>query len=197
MSGGEPSSIKRDVSCAARAPVPQLHAEDLFSISRGEARYVSGPVSQMAAQDLFGRHRPAPDHRDPAQAGGGGADLSRLSLHRHPGHRQDHLRQNPGPGRQLRAPGGRGPLQPVRRLPGAGERQLSGRSGAGRRLQQRRGSGTGPAGRGHLFPGPCEEAGVHHRRGPYALHPGLQRPAEDSGGAAGAPDVHSGHHGAA
>ena len=30
MSGGEPSSIKRDVSCAARAPVPQLRAEDLF-----------------------------------------------------------------------------------------------------------------------------------------------------------------------
>ena len=28
MSGGEPSSIKRDVPCAARAPVPQLHAED-------------------------------------------------------------------------------------------------------------------------------------------------------------------------
>ncbi len=30
MSGGEPSSIKRDVPCAARAPVPQLHTEDLF-----------------------------------------------------------------------------------------------------------------------------------------------------------------------
>ena len=28
MSGGEPSSIKRDVPCAARVPVPQLHAED-------------------------------------------------------------------------------------------------------------------------------------------------------------------------
>ena len=30
MSGGEPSSIKRDVPCAARAPVPQLHTEDSF-----------------------------------------------------------------------------------------------------------------------------------------------------------------------
>ncbi len=30
MSGGEPSSIKRDQSCAARAPVTQLYTEDLF-----------------------------------------------------------------------------------------------------------------------------------------------------------------------
>ncbi len=36
-----------------------------------------------------------------AKAGGGGADLSRLPLHRHSGHRKDHLRQDPGQGRQL------------------------------------------------------------------------------------------------
>ena len=67
---------------------------------------------------------------------------------------------------------------------------------AGRRLQQRRGPGPGPAGRGHLCPGGGEKAGVHHRRGAHAQHPRLQRPAEDPGGAPGAPDVHPGHHGA-
>ena len=30
MSGGEPSSIKRDVPCAARTPVPCLQTEDVF-----------------------------------------------------------------------------------------------------------------------------------------------------------------------
>ena len=30
MSGGAPSSIKRDQSCAARAPVTQLYTEGLF-----------------------------------------------------------------------------------------------------------------------------------------------------------------------
>ena len=38
MSGGEPSSIKRDVPCAARVPVPQLHAED-FACSKEVIMY--------------------------------------------------------------------------------------------------------------------------------------------------------------
>ena len=46
-------------------------------------------------------------------------------------------------------------------------------------------------------PAVLKKAGVYHRRGAYALHPGLQRAAEDPGGAAGASDVHSGYHGAA
>ena len=77
----------------------------------------------------------SPYHRDAAKAGGGGPHLPRLPLHRHPGHRQDHLRQDPGQGRQLRAPGGRGSLLPVPVVPWHRERQLSGRDGAGRRLQ--------------------------------------------------------------
>ena len=35
MSGGEPSSIKRDVPCAARTPVPCLQTEDAFHFKRG------------------------------------------------------------------------------------------------------------------------------------------------------------------
>ena len=163
---------------------------------KGGGDHVSGPLPQVAAQDLRGRHRPGPHHRDPAKAGGRGPDLPRLPLHRHPGHRQDHLRQDPGQGRELRTPRGRQPLLRLPLLPRHRERQLSGRAGAGRRLQQRRGPGPGPAGRGHLLPRPGQKAGLHHRRGPHALPLGLQRPAEDPGGAAGAPDVHSGHHGA-
>ena len=81
-------------------------------------------------------------------------------------------------------------------LRGHRKRQFSGCTGAGRCLQQRCRPGAGLAGRSHLRPGQCEEAGVHRGRGPHALHPGLQCSAEDSGGAAGAPDVHSGHYGA-
>ena len=62
---------------------------------------VPGPLPQMAAQDVLGRHRPVPHHPDPEKAGGGGPHLPRISLYRHPGHRQDHLRQDPGQGRQL------------------------------------------------------------------------------------------------
>ena len=50
------------------------------------------------------------------------------------------------------------------------KRQLSGCTGAGRRLQQRCGPGAGPAGRGRLRPRQCEKARVHRGRGPHALH---------------------------
>ena len=42
MSGGEPSSIKRDVSCAVRAPALQLRTED-FSCAALFLRRVSCP----------------------------------------------------------------------------------------------------------------------------------------------------------
>ena len=41
-------------------------------------------------------------------------DFPRLPLYRLPGHRQDHLRQNPGQGGQLPLPAGRRPLQRLR-----------------------------------------------------------------------------------
>ncbi len=47
---------------------------------------------------------------------------------------------------------------------------------------------------GQLHPGHGQIPGVHHRRGPHALHRGLQRPAEDPGGAPGPRDLYSGHH---
>ena len=168
----------------------------MLFILRGGVFRVSGAVPQVAAQGVLRRYRTGAHHRDTEKTGGRGPHLPRLPFHRHPGHRQDHLRQNSGQGRQLRTPGQRRPLLPVPQLRGAGKRQLSGRAGAGRRLQQRRGPGPCPAGRGHLRPRQREKAGLHRGRGPHAVHGGLQRFAENSGGAPGPPDVHSGHHGA-
>ena len=78
------------------------------------------------------------------------------------------------------------------KLPRHRVRRLSRCDGARRRLEQRRGPRPCAAGRGHLLPRAGEKACVHHRRGAHALHRGVQRAAENSGGAAGAPDVHSG-----
>ena len=132
---------------------------------KGGLVHVSGTVSEMAAQDLRGCHRPGPHHRDPAKAGGRGPDLPRLPLHRHPGHRQNHLCPDSGQGRQLPAPGGRGPLQPVRGLPGHRQRFPAGRDGAGRRQQQPGGRHPGAAQRVGIHPHGAEKAGLHHRRG--------------------------------
>ena len=213
MSGGEPSSIKRDNMCREGAGSERMLAESiswcLFLPSdtrwrregisspwTGGGRNVPGSLPQMAAQDLFRRGGSGPHHRDPAPPGCGGPAEPRLSLHRHPGHRQDHLRQDPGQSGELPPPGERRPLQPVRRLPWHRQRQHAGRAGAGRRLQQRRGPRPGPPGRGRLLPRQRPLPGVYRGRGPHAQHRGLQRPAEDPGGASGPPHLHPGHHGA-
>ena len=80
MSGGEPSSIKRDVPCDARVPVPQLHAEDHFLFRKGEA-HVPGALPQMAAQDLCRCHRPGAHHRNAAKAGGGAVEVTVTGAH--------------------------------------------------------------------------------------------------------------------
>mgnify|MGYP006933115028 CR=1 FL=1 len=146
---------------------------------KGGLVHVSGTVSEMAAQNLFPGGGPGPHHRHPPAAGGRGPHGPRLSVHRHPGHRQNHLRPDPGQGRQLPAPGGRGPLQPVRGLPGHRQRLPAGRDGAGRRQQQPGGRHPGTAQRVGIHPHGAEKAGLYHRRGPHAVHPGLQRPAEN------------------
>ena len=163
----------------------------IFSVfSQGGVFRVSGAVPQMAAQGVLRRNRAGTYHRDPEKAGGGGAHLSCL-----PVHWQDHLCQNSGQGRQLRTPGQRRSLLPMPQLHRAGKRQLSGCAGTGRRLQQRRGSGTRPAGRGYLCPGQREKAGLYRGRGSYAVCGGFQRPAEKSGGAARPPDGPAGPRG--
>ena len=168
-----------------------------FLFFREEEIHVSGAVPQVAAQGVFRGRGTGAHHGYPPPSGGRGPYRPRLSLHRHTGYRQDHLRPDTGQGGELPVPGRRRALRPVRGLPGRGCRHHAGYHGAGRRQQQRRGSGPCAAGGGGIYPCRAEKAGVYHRRGAYALHPGLQRPAEDPGGAAGASDVHSGYHGAA
>ena len=55
MSGGEPSSIQRDVPCAARQPVPQLYAEELFANFLGESSNFprSHPQTEKEAGTLY------------------------------------------------------------------------------------------------------------------------------------------------
>ena len=95
-------------------------------------------------------------------------------------------------------PGGRRPLRPVRRLPGHRQRHAAGCDW----------SWTPPPTTAWIRSGHLREEAVYTpavlKKRVYIIDEvhmlsiaGLQRPAEDSGGAAGAPDVHSGHHGAA
>ena len=196
MSGGEPSSIKRDHPCAARTPVPQLYTEEYF-YRKGRAADVSGALPQVASQNLCRRGRPGAYHRDLAAPGGGGAAVARLSFHRHTRHRQDDLREDPRARGQLRAPGKRQPLQPLPKLPRHRERAIFGRGRAGRGVEQRRRQRARAARRGDLLPRAGEKARVYRRRSPHALNARVQRTAQDLGGAARASDVHSGDDGAA
>ena len=164
---------------------------------QGRCAHVSGALSQISPQDLLRGGGAAAHHRHAAASGGRRSGGARLPVHRYPGHRKDHLRPDPGQGRQLRASRGRRALQPVRRLPGHRRRIAAGRDRAGRCLQRQRQRCPLPAGGGHLPALDAEKARVYHRRGTHALQGRLQRPAEDHGGAAGAPVVHSGHHRAA
>ena len=82
MSGGEPSSIKRDVPCAARAPVPQLHAEDFFRLeviscirpctaNGGPKRFRMSSASPTSPRLCVSRwRRAAPPMRTSSQAPG-------------------------------------------------------------------------------------------------------------------------------
>ena len=67
-----------------------------------------------------------------------GASEPCVPLHRHPGHGQDELRQDPGQGRQLPGADRRQPLQPLRHLQGHRSRGLYGRAGDRRGVKQRR-----------------------------------------------------------
>ena len=69
MSGGEPSSIKRDHPCAARVPAPRLHSggrSHLFCICRRRCAHVSGALSQISPQDLLRGGGAAAHHRHAA-----------------------------------------------------------------------------------------------------------------------------------
>ena len=175
---------------------PAAVCEGVFLSKREGAADVSGALPQVASQDLCRRGRPGAHHRDLAASGGRGAAVARLPLHRHARHGQDDLRQNTCARGQLRASGKRQPLQPLPELPWHRERQVFGRGGAGRGVEQRRGQRARAARRGDLFPRAGEKARVYRRRSPHAFDARVQRAAQDLGRAARASDVHSGDDGA-
>ena len=74
---------------------------------------------------------------------------------------------------------------------------VSGRHRDGRRLQPRRRRCARPARQDRLRAGRRALQGLHHRRGPHVVHPGLQRAAQDAGGAARQRGLRAGHHRAA
>ena len=106
-------------------------------------------------------------------------------------------RPHPGQGPQLRRGADRHPVRPVRQLPRHRRRRRRGRAGDRRRQQQQGRRGPRPAAERRLPPHPRPVQDLHHRRSPHAHHVGVQRAAEDAGGAAAARQVHLRHHGSA
>ena len=197
MSGGEPSSIKRGFPCAADPSVGLCAGSDFsscrFFVCRREED-VSGAVSEIPAGPVCGRSRSNCHYRNPAPSGGGGQNRPLLPLYRQPRYRQNHLRQNPGQGRQLPQRQRWGTLPGMRHLQGHRQRHPAGCGGNGRRLQQRGRPGASVKGRGGVYSCPKPVPGVHHRRGSHDEYGGFQRPAEDHGGTSRSCEVYSGHH---
>ena len=82
-------------------------------------------------------------------------------------------------------------------LRGHRRRHVARRHRDGRRLQPRHRRHPRPARQGRLRAGRRALQGLHHRRGPHAHARGLQRAAQDAGGAAGARRLRARHHRAA
>ena len=155
---------------------------------------VPGALPQMAAEDLRRGGRAGAHHRDPQERGRRGQIFPRLPLYRLARDGQDHLFQDRGQGGQLRAPGGRQPLQRMRRLPGD-RRRLGARRGRDRRGQQQRRGQHPPAPGGGVFPpGLGQIPRLHPRRVPHALARRGQRPAQNPRGAARARHFYPRHH---
>ena len=153
-------------------------------------------------QSLYRRFRPVhlrrgpgpgPCRPRPAQCRPGRSGGPRLPVQRAPGHRQDLHGPDPGQGPQLHRPAGRRAVRGLPVLCGDHRGHLARCPRARRRLQQRgrRHARPGVPG-GPRHPGPPE--GLHRRRGPHALDGGIQRPAEDPGGAARPRRLRAGHH---
>ena len=144
----------------------------------------------MAAAALRRRGRPAACGADAGKRDPPAAHRARLSFRRPARRRQDHARAHLRQGDELSRSAGRRAVLPLRILPcdrgGAQPR----RDGGGRRQPQhhRRYARTGrrradPAGRRPL-------QNLHHRRSPHALQAGVERAAENGGGAARPCEVH-------
>ena len=123
----------------------------------------------------------------------------RLHAHRRPRRRQDHHRPHHRPRAQLRRPRRhRRPdtraLRHLSGMPRHPRRPPPRRGGDGRRQQQQRRRRPRAARGRALPPGPGALPDHHPGRGAHALDPGLQRAAQDPGGAAARGEVPLRHH---
>ena len=148
-------------------------------------------------EDVIGQSPRGPHARERHQPG---PREPRLSLCGSAGYRQDVNSQDLGDGSQLRSRTRQSDrhtgryLRPLRSDP-PGQRPR--RGGDGRRLQPRYRRYPRPAGQGPFRSGGRTHEGVHRGRGPHAHARGLQRAAQDAGGAAGPRHLRAGHHRAA
>ena len=169
------------VECGAEAPPPRL------------SRELSSHRPQVATPAFRRRGRPAGRHHDAAQCAGQRTAGARVRLCRRPRRRQDDDGPHPCARAQLRPRPHARPVRPVRRVHRDRAGPRPGRAGDRRRQQHRHRQRA----RGHH-----QQSGdsartrslqdLRHRRGPPALEPLLQRPAQVGGGAASARRVHHG-----
>ena len=171
---------------------------------------LAGGARARAALPRAGAQIPAGDLRRPDRPGRDGAhDLERvrdrahpagLDPHRRARRRQDHHRPHPGARAQLRAAGRLGDRPDHQDagarapLPGDHGEPARRRDRDGRRLAQRRRRHPPDQRRGALRAGERALQGLHPRRSAHAVGRGVQRAAEDAGGAAAARQVHLRHH---
>ena len=177
-------------TCTARSP------------GSAPAGVLSVPVGSLAAVALalYRKYRPAKfaevvgqEHvTEPLSTALAAGRINHAYLFSGPaGLRQDLQRADPGPLAQLRAgPHPRAVRRlPVLRLAGPGRAGQHRRHRARRGLARRCRRHPRAARPGVLRAGRVALPGVHRRRGAHDHHAGLQRPAQDRGGAAGAPGV--------
>ena len=182
MSGGEPSSIKRFATVRRRSACPSVCPRDMRAFCFGVrslsgiwegrcADLVPGALPQVAAAGplptCYGQDQVTAALKNELEHRPAGP---RLSVHRLPGHRQDHLRQDLWPRRSTACTRRR--ATPAANARSAGASTAGSHPGCGRdrrRLQQRRGQHPGSAGGGGLHPFRCEIPGLYHRRGAHAL----------------------------
>ena len=203
MSGGEPSSIKRNALCDTvrsfiRTPGCTCGVSVFCFFAEWEGtRSVSGSVSKMAAAAVCRRGRSAAGHSHAPKRAEIRPNRARIPVHRLARHRQNHLRQNSGQSGQLPAPRGRRPVRRMRNLPRDRQRRRHRRHRDRRRQQQRRGQHPRPARGSPVHPRRGQIPRVYHRRGAYAVARRVQCAAENARRTARARRVHPGDHGGA
>ncbi len=153
-----------------------------FSIRGG--RELSGFRKEVEAAGLRRGPGAGPHHRNTQERHQERENRARLPLHRAQGRRQDDDRPHPGQGAELREGSDSGSLPRMSELQGHNGRDGSRRPRDRRRQQPRHRRDQGSQGEGGLLRRRRPLEDLHHRRGARADQGCLQRPPQDTRGAA-------------